>query len=63
MMARSQARRAGLNKNLGDVTNKENVSMSGNTRSRLKQINSMYSGESFNLIEQAGMKVQKSLKI
>ncbi|XP_042861086.1 anillin-like isoform X2 [Penaeus japonicus] len=45
MMARSQARRAGLNKNLGDVTNKENVSMSGNTRSRLKQINSMYSDE------------------
>ncbi|XP_037799219.1 anillin-like [Penaeus monodon] len=46
MMARSQARRAGLSKNIGDVTNKENAGISGTTRSRLKQINSMYSDES-----------------
>lgn len=45
MMARSQARRAGLSKNLGDVTNKENAGISGTTRNRLKQINSMYSGK------------------
>ncbi|XP_063587619.1 anillin-like isoform X5 [Penaeus indicus] len=45
MMARSQARRAGLSKNIGDVTNKENAGISGTTRSRLKQINSMYSDE------------------
>lgn len=45
MMARSQARRAGLSKNLGDVTNKENAGISGTTRNRLKQINSMYSDE------------------
>ncbi|XP_042228384.1 anillin-like isoform X2 [Homarus americanus] len=45
MMARSQARRAGIGKTAGNLNNKENASISDDTRSRLKQINSIYSDD------------------
>ncbi|XP_069957751.1 anillin isoform X3 [Cherax quadricarinatus] len=46
MMARSQARRAGIARTTGDFSNKENVGVSDSTRTRLKQINSLYSEDS-----------------
>ncbi|XP_071548148.1 uncharacterized protein [Panulirus ornatus] len=56
MMARSQARRAGLNRNMGSMSNKENVGVSASTRSRLKQINSLYSDD----LKQAASPLQTS---
>nr|XP_045607574.1 anillin-like isoform X2 [Procambarus clarkii] len=46
MMARSQARRAAIGRTAGNPSNKENVGVSDATRTRLKQINSIYTDDS-----------------